>query len=176
MNTNDKGGSASTGHLGQATDGTGSNLGQQISRPQDSSSSNSVQPIHQQYQPLGGSINTYDHSRNQNVAPVSAVHAFETQNYQNYNLQQQPLPPQQQPLAQNYINHSHVTSQSPDNGGFDQSIFKQTGMSPNDEPSHGTLVISASGRSKYLGPSAASEWLKDVSHLEPEFRIPKETR
>ena len=30
------------------------------------------------------------------------------------------------------------------------------------EQSFGTLVISHSGRSKYLGPSAASEWLKDV--------------
>lgn len=28
--------------------------------------------------------------------------------------------------------------------------------------SFGTLVISHSGRSKYLGPTAASEWLKDV--------------
>ena len=40
--------------------------------------------------------------------------------------------------------------------------FKQSIVSPSNEPSHGTLVISASGRSKYLGPSAASEWLKDV--------------
>jgi hypothetical protein len=39
---------------------------------------------------------------------------------------------------------------------------KALGHSPSNEPSHGTLVISASGRSKYLGPSAASEWLKDV--------------
>jgi hypothetical protein len=34
--------------------------------------------------------------------------------------------------------------------------------SPEDQ-SFGTLVISQSGRSKYLGPTAASEWLKDVS-------------
>lgn len=33
-----------------------------------------------------------------------------------------------------------------------------------DEKSFGTLVISQSGRSKYLGPTAASEWLKDVSY------------
>lgn len=38
-------------------------------------------------------------------------------------------------------------------------------FSPTAEPSHGTLVISQSGRSKYLGPSAASEWLKDVSQI-----------
>jgi hypothetical protein len=31
------------------------------------------------------------------------------------------------------------------------------------DQSFGTLVISHSGRSKYLGPTAASEWLKDVS-------------
>jgi hypothetical protein len=33
------------------------------------------------------------------------------------------------------------------------------------EQSHGTLVISSTGRSKYLGPTAASEWLKDVCLL-----------
>jgi len=33
------------------------------------------------------------------------------------------------------------------------------------DQSHGTLVISHTGRSKYLGPTAASEWLKDVSAL-----------
>lgn len=32
-----------------------------------------------------------------------------------------------------------------------------------EDQSFGTLVISQSGRSKYLGPTAASEWLKDVS-------------
>lgn len=42
-------------------------------------------------------------------------------------------------------------------------IVRQSIVSPPNEASHGTLVISASGRSKYLGPSAASEWLKDVS-------------
>jgi hypothetical protein len=43
------------------------------------------------------------------------------------------------------------------------AVVRQTVVSPSNEASHGTLVISASGRSKYLGPSAASEWLKDVS-------------
>lgn len=28
--------------------------------------------------------------------------------------------------------------------------------------SHGTLMLSQGGRSKYLGPTAGSEWLKDV--------------
>ena len=31
-----------------------------------------------------------------------------------------------------------------------------------ESTSYGTLVIAPSGRGKYLGPSAASEWLKDV--------------
>lgn len=31
-----------------------------------------------------------------------------------------------------------------------------------DEDSHGTLVVSASGRSRYLGRGAGSEWLKEV--------------
>lgn len=44
-----------------------------------------------------------------------------------------------------------------------ENLVKQSMASPSNEPSYGTLVISSSGRSKYLGPSAASEWLKDVS-------------
>ena len=39
--------------------------------------------------------------------------------------------------------------------------------SPTTAQSHGTLVISHSGQSKYLGPSAASEWLRDVSCTPP---------
>lgn len=31
--------------------------------------------------------------------------------------------------------------------------------------SHGTLMLSKGGRSKYLGPTAGSEWLKDVGNL-----------
>lgn len=30
--------------------------------------------------------------------------------------------------------------------------------------SYGTLMLSTRGRSKYLGPTAGSEWLKEVSH------------
>lgn len=30
---------------------------------------------------------------------------------------------------------------------------------------HGTLMLSREGRSKYLGPTAGSEWLKDVSDV-----------
>lgn len=89
------------------------------------------------------------------VASASTVHAFEAPSHQNYH---QPLP-QAQPIGQ--VFNSQLPLTSPDHT-FGSSIFKQTALSPNDEPSHGTLVISASGRSKYLGPSAASEWLKDV--------------
>lgn len=31
--------------------------------------------------------------------------------------------------------------------------------------SYGTLMLSKGGRSKYLGPTAGSEWLKDVSYF-----------
>lgn len=34
---------------------------------------------------------------------------------------------------------------------------------PPQDPGHGTLVMSTSGSSKWLGHTAASEWLKDVS-------------
>lgn len=30
--------------------------------------------------------------------------------------------------------------------------------------SHGTLMLGKRGRSKYLGPTAGSEWLKEASH------------
>lgn len=33
---------------------------------------------------------------------------------------------------------------------------------PEPEQSSGTLVLTDSGRSKWLGPTAASDWLKDV--------------
>nr|XP_018266025.1 uncharacterized protein I303_02403 [Kwoniella dejecticola CBS 10117]OBR88183.1 hypothetical protein I303_02403 [Kwoniella dejecticola CBS 10117] len=44
--------------------------------------------------------------------------------------------------------------------------FEDSHTSPAEEQSHGTLVISHTGSSKYLGPSAASEWLKDAEVLE----------
>lgn len=37
--------------------------------------------------------------------------------------------------------------------------------SPVEDTSFGTLVMGHGGRSKYLGPTAASEWLRDVSNL-----------
>ncbi|BEI84665.1 hypothetical protein CcaverHIS002_0500660 [Cutaneotrichosporon cavernicola] len=52
------------------------------------------------------------------------------------------------------------SAQAPDTSSEDQSF--------------GTLVISQSGRSKYLGPTAASEWLKDQEVIEtpPASRPP----
>ncbi|WVQ68695.1 uncharacterized protein L199_006904 [Kwoniella botswanensis] len=50
--------------------------------------------------------------------------------------------------------------------GKQDTRFEETNPSPTAEPSHGTLVISHTGSSKYLGPSAASEWLKDAEVLE----------
>jgi hypothetical protein len=35
--------------------------------------------------------------------------------------------------------------------------------SPNDGSAYGTLMLGKGGRSKYLGPTAGSDWLKDVS-------------
>lgn len=51
------------------------------------------------------------------------------------------------------------------NGGGGGNAIEVT-IEPAEEEeghSHGTLVISKSGRSKYLGRTAASEWLKNVS-------------
>ena len=46
---------------------------------------------------------------------------------------------------------------------------RQTAMQSADDGapdgSYGTLVLSEGGRSRYLGPTAGSEWLKDVSHF-----------
>ncbi|OCF31477.1 hypothetical protein I316_06879 [Kwoniella heveanensis BCC8398] len=46
-----------------------------------------------------------------------------------------------------------------------QTVVTQRAEEPGEQ-SHGTLVISHTGSSKYLGPSAASEWLKDAEVLE----------
>lgn len=44
------------------------------------------------------------------------------------------------------------------NGGSFHGVNEQSG-------SHGTLMLGSGGRSKYLGPTAGSEWLKDVCSL-----------
>lgn len=79
-------------------------------------------------------------------------------------------PPLSVPVQQEYSDPNQFLQNPVDGGPWSHSpsdpllggINKPPAHSPSDEPSHGTLVMSASGRSKYLGPSAASEWLKDV--------------
>lgn len=72
-----------------------------------------------------------------------------------------PIDNNQNPLEQQPFNNNVWTASPVENVA--EGIVRQSVVSPSNEASHGTLVISASGRSKYLGPSAASEWLKDVS-------------
>lgn len=52
-----------------------------------------------------------------------------------------------------------------DSTNVSQTVITQRTEEPGAQ-SHGTLVISHTGSSKYLGPSAASEWLKDAEVLE----------
>jgi hypothetical protein len=42
------------------------------------------------------------------------------------------------------------------------SMFRGPEPSPNEQ-SHGTLVIDKTGRSRYFGATAGTEWLKNVS-------------
>ena len=74
------------------------------------------------------------------------------------------------PETQNASDHVSIdgtanamAAEGQDRPAFDPPLAPVVERSP-QEQSHGTLVISHSGRSKYLGPSAASEWLKDVSN------------
>ena len=55
-----------------------------------------------------------------------------------------------------FANTTTGTVQAETQSGLPQDSLDETHYS------RGTLVLSTSGRSKYLGPSAASEWLKDV--------------
>lgn len=45
-------------------------------------------------------------------------------------------------------------------GASHRTFVSNENGDPND--GHGTLLLSREGRSKYLGPTAGSEWLKDV--------------
>jgi hypothetical protein len=71
----------------------------------------------------------------------------------------------EQPLIFDYdtpSQHAQSNHSRPSRGGG-TSVFPDVGYSPQDL-GHGTLVMSRSGAaSKYLGHTAASEWLKDVS-------------
>lgn len=50
------------------------------------------------------------------------------------------------------------------NKGFESGVGRGPEPSPN-EHSHGTLVIDKTGRSRYFGATAGTEWLKNVSFL-----------
>nr|XP_019009006.1 uncharacterized protein I206_06694 [Kwoniella pini CBS 10737]OCF47787.1 hypothetical protein I206_06694 [Kwoniella pini CBS 10737] len=67
---------------------------------------------------------------------------------------------QMHPWSQSYAQPSR-SNQATNSVRFEDAI-----ASPPEEQSHGTLVISHTGSSKYLGPSAASEWLKDAEVFE----------
>lgn len=45
---------------------------------------------------------------------------------------------------------------------METSMFRGPEPSPNEQ-SHGTLVIDKTGRSRYFGATAGTEWLKNVS-------------
>lgn len=105
-------------------------------------------------------LSSYVNDTSINVASGSTAHAFESRGNSAFpHHHQPPLPTSQtQQRPQSFANN-----QSPDQDLGESLVRHTTVLSPADEPSHGTLVISSSGRSKYLGPSAASEWLKDAS-------------
>lgn len=62
------------------------------------------------------------------------------------------------------IPQSEVHSVHFDFSGDSMTVPSSTGnhISPSDDTSFGTLAIGRGGRSKWLGPTAASEWLRDV--------------
>ncbi|KAI5480145.1 hypothetical protein MNV49_001805 [Pseudohyphozyma bogoriensis] len=62
----------------------------------------------------------------------------------------------------------------PSQTSFSPHDIPQVGPSPvgSEEQSVGTLVISRSGKSKYLGPTAASEWLKNQEEIHESISRP----
>ncbi|WVW85195.1 hypothetical protein I302_107233 [Kwoniella bestiolae CBS 10118] len=73
------------------------------------------------------------------------------------------LPPQPE------INHVHFDFSDPSSSSFGSvpiPVLPAQPMSPENQ-SYGTLMLSEGGRSKYLGPTAASEWLKDQECTDP---------
>lgn len=47
-------------------------------------------------------------------------------------------------------------------GASDRDAMLESSRDAAQDGSYGTLVLSGGGRSKYLGPTAGSEWLRDV--------------
>ncbi|WVQ67495.1 uncharacterized protein L199_005695 [Kwoniella botswanensis] len=67
------------------------------------------------------------------------------------------------------INHVHFDFSDPSLSSFGSAPIQGLSarpMSPETQ-SYGTLMLSEGGRSKYLGPTAASEWLKDQECTDP---------
>lgn len=74
------------------------------------------------------------------------------------------------------VSHTDGPSAPPDLGGpgpgpgpgpsanAETSMFRGPEPSPNEQ-SHGTLVIDKTGRSRYFGATAGTEWLKNVNHI-----------
>ena len=62
-------------------------------------------------------------------------------------------------------------------GGTNPTHASNEDGDPHD--AHGTLMVSREGRSKYLGPTAGSEWLKDVrqptSHMQGKVTNPSKS-
>lgn len=161
MNTNPYNGGAGVSQPGRGNERSNSSAGL---RPTEASSTgNAPQPHYQHLQPRVDNLDldTYIMSGFCDMAQAPATQTFDSQDSQPP-AAHHPHPPQ--PPGRGLGDYDPVSHPS-ETAGNETSIFARAGLSPNDEPSHGTLVISASGRSKYLGPSAASEWLKDVGCL-----------
>jgi hypothetical protein len=83
-------------------------------------------------------------------------------------VRQASLPPNPRPMPDPSPNRVHfdyhlpgdTTERTDWTHGLSSAADRPGALS--DEQSHGTLVLSEGGRSKYLGPTAASEWLKEV--------------
>lgn len=59
----------------------------------------------------------------------------------------------------------------PSHGAKSSHFVSRMVESDDQNISYGTLTLNTDGRSQYLGPTAGSEWLKDVSHLSRIFNI-----
>ncbi|WWD21848.1 hypothetical protein CI109_106336 [Kwoniella shandongensis] len=83
----------------------------------------------------------HSHSQSQSHVPLDT-----------YSSSRSPSVPSRPPPMAQLPSIQSFTSAASGGGG---------GGGPAVEPSHGTLVIGRSGRSRYLGPSAGTEWLKN---------------
>ena len=63
------------------------------------------------------------------------------------------------PVPQNLLNATTLETPLPLTHSNDLHNIDDHGQ----DGSHGTLLLDKEGRARYLGPTAGSEWLKDVS-------------